>query len=129
VSSISYFTTSSVADTVIATSYINQANLITAIQNDFVDSYFVSTGQLYRVYVYYIHQAGRQQERLVFNLDISNNLVAQISWSTDTRDGTWQKTQIKAFDPDGATHILYRAAIGTLEDLSHSVGVMTLNNS
>lgn len=128
-SSISYFTAASVNDTVLATSYINQANLITAIQNDFSDSYFASTGQLYRVYVVYTQQDGRQKERLVFNLDNNSNLVAQVSWSTDTRDGTWQKTQIKAFDPDGATHILNRATIGVLEDLTHGSGTMTLNNS
>lgn len=128
-SSISYFTTASIADTIIATTYINKPILIAAIQSDYTDTYFNSTNQLYKVYVYYMHQDGRQQKKLVFNLDIGNNLVAQISWSTYARDGTWQKTQVKAFDPDGATHVLYRAAIGASEDLTHGSGTMTLNNS
>ena len=118
------FNTGSVTTDVDATSTIDSSALVTAIQNKGADTYFDTTSELGKVYVYYTHEDGRQEKKLIHE---GSPLTATVSWSQYARDGTWEKSQVKAFDHDGATTFLYRADIGTSEDLTHSDGTTTLN--
>jgi hypothetical protein len=124
--SLNYFDSTSVSDGTVAWSTINLGSLVTAIQNKAADTYFDSTSKIGTVYVYYLHQDGRQQKKIIHD---STAHQAYVSWSTNARDGTWAKDQLKIFDKDGAITYLYRSDIGTSEDLTHSGGQTTLNNS
>jgi hypothetical protein len=124
--SLNYFNVASVTTDVDATSTIDQADLVTAIQNKGVDDYFDTTNELGKVYIYYTHEDGRQQKKLRHD---SVTHQAVVNWSEFARDGTWEKTQVKAFDHDGATTFLYRSDIGSAEDLTHSDGTTTLNTA
>ena len=121
---INFFSVGSVGDGTSVTSTIDQAALVAAISSD---TYFDSTNKLGYVIVYYTHQDGRQMKKLVHRLDPTNNLTVSVLWTNDARDGTWEKTQVRVYDKEGAEHNMTRADIGTLEDLTHSGGVMTLN--
>lgn len=121
---ISYFSDSTVADGTYVTSYINRVDLVTAIQSDSTDTYFDSTSEIYKVYVYYTHEEGRQVKKIVHD---GTNLSGQVLWSSNAKDGTWQKTKIIAFDEEMAQYELNRIKIGSEEDLTHSDGVITLN--
>jgi hypothetical protein len=116
-----YFPTSSISDGTSTLTYVNGSVLISSIQNDSTDSLFGSVPRIGKVYVYY--QNGRQQKKIRYN----SSLVSSVSWSTNARDGTWQKTHIKVFDNDGAVHVLNRNSISVSEDLFHSNGAITLN--
>lgn len=124
--SLSYFADSSKADGAYVTSYINKPVLVTAIQNDGTDTYFDSTSEFGKVVTYYVHEDGRQNKRVIHNID-GTNLTGRVMWSEDARDGIWQKTQIKSYDKDGATHVLTRSSIGTGEDVTHTSGFIYLN--
>ena len=124
--STSYFDQTSVADGTNVTSFINQPNLISAIQSDYPDSYLDATNQIGKVYVYYQHSAGREQKKLIHT---GSNLSAVVQWSPYALDGTWQKIKIKVFDNEGASHIIYRNIIGSGEDITHSSGSIHLNVS
>jgi hypothetical protein len=121
---LNFFDRASVADGVSAQSTINLSSLVTAIQNKGVDPYFDSTLKIGVVYVYYTHQDGRQRKKLIHDSVVHQSLV---SWTSNARDGTWEKTGLKIFDKDGATTLLGRTDIGTGEDLTHSSGTTTLN--
>jgi len=123
---LSYFTEGTVADGEIATSKIDKADLVTAIQNKGTDSYFDTEAELSKVYVYYYHEDGRQNKKIVHETD-GSDLVGTVSWTSNARDGFWEKTKIKVFDHDGAVVFLNRSDIGTSEDLSHSDGSTILN--
>ena len=125
--SLSYFDRTSVGDGTYATSTIDTSALVTAIQGVGSDTYFDETAEIGKVYVYYDHQDGRQQKRLIHERD--NSFSVQVKWSTFARDGTWEKTKVRAYDRDGATNELLRATIGSGEDLTHANNVMTLNDS
>ena len=86
---------------------------------------YVST-KIGKVYVYYQHSAGREQKKLIHT---GSNLSAVVQWSPYALDGTWQKVKIKAFDNEGASHIIYRNIIGSGEDITHSSGSIHLNVS
>lgn len=122
--SLNFFDRASVSDGTSAYSTINLGSLVTAIQTKGADSYFDSTAKIGPVYVFYTHQDGRQQKKLVHDATAHQSFV---SWTPNARDGTWQKTEIKAFDKDGAVSFLFRTNIGTGEDLTHSGGMTTLN--
>lgn len=124
--SLNYFSDSSKADGTYVTSYINKSELVTAIQNDSTDSYFDETAELGKIIVYYTHEDDRQQKKIVHELD-GTNLTGQVVWSPYARDGTWQKTRIRSYDQDRAEHNLYRASIGTGEDVTHTSGFIYLN--
>ena len=124
--SLNYFDQASVTSGQTATSTIDKADLVTAIQNDSADTYFDSTSKIGKVYVYYDHEDGSQQKKIVHE---GSSLEGTVSWSTFARDGTWEKSTIKAFDHDGAVDLLYRASIGSSEDLTHSDGTTNLNVS
>lgn len=124
ITSISYFLVPSVADSTSVTSYINQPVLITAIQSDSPDSYFDSSNKLGKVYVYYTHELGRERKKLVH---VAPDFQAPVQWSPFAKDGTWQKTEVKAYDKNGAVHVLLRGSIGTDEDLDHTSGSTSLN--
>lgn len=123
---ISYFSSSSVADGSNVVSHINKDQLVTAIQNDYSDSYFDSTDKINKVYVYYTDSGNRQLRTIIHGQD-GTNLLGNISWSSYAMDGTWQKIRMKAYTADGASHILTRAIIGANEDIVHNAGIMTLN--
>lgn len=125
--SISYFDQTSVADGTYVTSTIDTSALVTAIQNAGSDTYFDQTAEIGKVYVYYDHEDGRQQKKLIHERD--DNFSVQVKWSIFARDGTWEKNRIKAFDRDGATNELLRADIGTGEDLTHQNNTTSLNDS
>jgi len=119
------FNMASAGDGTTVTSTIDSSALITAIQTAYAgDPYFDSTAELGLVYVYYIHEAGRQEKKIVHDAVLHQGTT---SWSAYAQDGTWQKSKIKAFDRDGATVTLSRADIGTAEDLTHSAGTINLN--
>ena len=124
--SLSYFDQASVINGSYAVSTIRKDALVTAIQSDSTDLYFDSASKIGKVYVYYNHEAGRQDKLLVHRI-VGDTLFSSTSWSSFARDGTWQKTRIKAFDFDGATHDLYRNIIGTGEDITHLDGTTFLN--
>jgi hypothetical protein len=124
--STSSFSDSTVADGTYTTSFINPASLVSTIQSSSPDSYFDSTDKLGQVYVYYTHQDGRQQKRLIHNYD-GAIMQAPVHWTSNARDGTWQKTSIVVYDKDGAYHELSRSVIGSTEDLDHTSGNIFLN--
>lgn len=125
--SLSYFDRTSVNDGTSATSTINLSAMVTALQTAYPgDTYFDSTTKIGYVYVYYNHTAGRQVKKVVHD-PITHTGTAQ--WSSYAKDGTWQKNQIKVFDKDGAYDILYRANIGTAQDITHASGKTNLNIS
>ena len=51
---------------------------------------------------------------------------AYTSWTPNARDGTWEKTQLKVFDKDGAVTFINRPDIIS-EDLTHIDGTTSLN--
>ena len=121
---LNVFTQSTVSVDSTAVSNINSAKLVAVIQAATGgDPYFDTTSELGRVDVYYTHQDGRQR-KILHHL---GGLTGTISWSDDARDGTWEKTQVKAFDKDGATVLLTRTDIGTSEDLTKSGSTINLN--
>lgn len=124
--SLNYFDRTSVSDGTAAYSTIDLSTVVSTIQGLGADTYFDSTAKIGTVYVYYTHEDGRQQKKLIHD---STAHQAFVSWSSNARDGTWQKTRLKVFDHDGAIVYLERATIGTSEDLTHSGGQTTLNNS
>ena len=122
---ISYYSVASVLDGTYATSTIDTSNLVSAIQTASPgDTYFDTTGEIGPVYVYYLHEDGRQKKKLVHN---TTSHQVPVSWSPYARDGTWSKSSIKAFDKDGAVIILNRSNIGSGEDLYHRDGTTFLN--
>lgn len=124
--SSSFFSSGTVADGNAIISTVNNAFLVNLIQSYVSDPYFNSTSELYEARIYYTHIDGRQKKMIRHIL--SNGLLSgSVFWVVGAHDGTWQKTKIKVFDTNGASVQLSRAIIGTNEDLSHSLGVMTLN--
>jgi hypothetical protein len=123
---LNYFSNGAVADGTNVTSYINQSNLILAVQSDYSDPFLDATNQIGKVYVYYQHSAGREQKKLIHT---GSNLSAVVQWSPYALDGTWQKIKAKVFDNEGASHIIYRNIIGSGEDIMHSSGAIHLNVS
>jgi len=122
---LNYFDQASVVDGSSATSTLNLSYISSTIQSLYPgDTYFDSTEKIGPVYVYYTHQDGRQVKKLVHPAATHQSLA---SWSSYARDGTWQKTKLKIFDNDGASVLLDRSSIGASEDLTHSLGIMTLN--
>lgn len=119
----SYFPVSTVSDGTSTLTYLNATALVTSIQNDSADNLLNSTSKIGEVYVYYLHQSGRQQKKVRYN----KSFVSSIVWSPNAHDGTWQKTHIKVFDNDGAIHVLGRNVISSQEDLVHNNNVMSLN--
>ena len=122
---LNYFSagTVNVGDT--ATSTVDSSALVTKIQTvTGGDTYFDTTSELGKVYVYYTHEDGRQMKKIIHN---GPAFTGTTSWSAIARDGTWQKTRIKAFDADGAIVFLNRSDIGASEDLTKSGSVITLN--
>ena len=125
--SLSYFNTSSVSDGTSVISTVNLGPIVSAVQAAGTDTYFDSTAKIGEVDVFYVHQDGRQYKRLIHKLP---NFTCSVSWAaTYTRDGTWQKNRIKVYDNDGAETVIYRNNISSSEDLTHTSGIMTLNNS
>jgi hypothetical protein len=120
-SSLNYFDQTSVMDGTLAHSVMDLGNVVSKIQSINPDTYFDSTNKIGTVYVYYTHQDGRQRKKLVHD---SAGHQAPVSWTPNARDGTWQKTELKVFDKDGA--ITFVMSI-TGEDLTHSAGATTLN--
>ena len=125
--SLSYFGVSSIVDGSTTISYINLTNLISTIQGMDSDSYFTSTAEVDRVEVFYVHQDGQQQKRVIHLA--SNNMYAIVGWSIYAHDGTWTKSYLKVYDKDGAGTVIPRSLISSSEDLTHASGVMTLNTS
>ena len=125
--SLSYFSANNVLDGTSVVSYINWTDLVTAIQNDYVDTYFDSTSKITRADVYYYQQPDGRQVKQIRHT--GSFLTGNVSWSSFARDGTWAKNRIMVYNHDGATHNLTRAAIGTSEDIVHSDGTMILNIS
>ena len=122
---INTFDSSAVSDGLTATSTLNATALISSIQTAFPGNiYFDTAEEVGQVYVYYTHEAGRQEKRVVHD-PVSHQ--GSVSWSAYAQDGTWQKSKIKAFDKDGATVTLSRTDIGTAEDITHSAGIIYLN--
>jgi len=124
--SMSFFSDSSVADGTYTTSFINPVSLVSKIQSSSPDNYFDSTDKLGQVYVYYTHEAGRQKKRLIHDYD-GAVMKASACWTSNARDGTWQKTSIFVYNKDGAYHELSRSVIGSAEDLDHTSGSIFLN--
>jgi hypothetical protein len=122
--SLSYFASSSVSDGVPVSSYINRQALVDLIQANYSDTYFDSTDEIGKVYVYYTHVDGRQVKKIVHD---GTDLSGSVLWTSNARDGAWQKTMVKAFDKDGAERDMTRALIGTGEDATHTSGVTYLN--
>jgi len=122
--SISYFSQASVGDGTAVISTINRTDLVTAIQTHNPDTYFDSTDEIGKVYVYFRHQDLRQQKKIVHS---GTGLTGTVSWTLNAHDGAWEKYRVLAFDNDGAEHDLPRSIIGTGEDATHSGGVTTLN--
>jgi len=121
---LSYFDSTSVSDGTPAHSTIDLNNLVSRVQSIEPDSYFDSTDKVGTVYVYYTHQDGRQRKKLVHDSTAHN---AMVSWTPNAKDGTWEKTEFKVFDKDGAITFVDQTHIGNSEDLTHSGGTTTLN--
>ncbi len=124
-SGLSYFDSTSVIDGSDATSVINLALLSSTIQLYYPEEdYFDSTAKIGTVYVYYTHQDGRQKKKLVHS---SSTHQCVVNWDPSARDGTWMKTGLKVFNPDGAYVMLGRSVLVNPEDLYHASGAMQLN--
>ena len=121
---ISYFSDATVVDGTSVTSFINRDDLVAAIQGDSTDTYFDSTDEIGKVYVYYRHDEGRQQKKIVHT---GPSLSGTVLWTDNARDGTWEKYRVLAFDGDGAQRDLNRSVIGTGEDATHLDGTIYLN--
>lgn len=122
--SANYFDATAVSDgsSVISNSYPEY--LVEAIQNKGSDAYFDTTSEISRAVVFYTHQDGRQNMRVVHT---APNHTARVSWPSGARDGTWQKTMVKVYDANNAMAILTRADMDSSHDLVHSGGTMLLN--
>lgn len=114
---VSYFDQNSVGDGTSVLSHIDSSALITIIQANVADPYFDSTSELAKVYVYYVHEEGRQQRKVIHD---GTALTGSVMWAPGARDGWWYKDKIVAFDHDGAQRVVTRAMIGDQEDSSHS---------
>jgi len=119
-----YFSASSAAQGVSIISTIDGTALIEAIQSHYADTYFDATSKLSRVIVYYTQESGRQVKKIVHK---GSPLTGTVSWGPYSLDGTWEKSRISVFDPDGATHELPRYYIGTAEDIVQVDGTMFFN--
>ena len=95
--SISYFSQASIADGTAVTSTINKLDLVTAIQAHNPDTYFDSTDEIGKVYVYFRHQDLRQMKKIIHE---GTGLIGSVSWTSNARDGTWEKYRVLAFDND-----------------------------
>ena len=123
---ISYFSSSTVVDGTAATSIITPSYLVSKIQASATDPYFDSTSKIDKVLVYYTSSDGRQTKRVIHSAPA---LTGTVTWHPFIAgDGTWSKSQVKVYDPDGAMHVVPRAIIGSGEDLTHSDGTMNLNS-
>jgi hypothetical protein len=81
------------------------------------DPYFISAINIDRVDIYYMHNDGRQEKRIIHN-KISNNLTGRIRWSKLSKSGLWRKNRVLVYDTDGTIKELNRNIIGTEEDLN-----------
>ena len=120
----SAFNQPTVSDGASVTSTVDPAGLVDAIQASGTDTYFDTQAEVARVDVYYRHQDGRQQVRLPHK---APSFTAGASWTSYTRDGTWAKSRVRAFDWEGATVTLDGTNVPSGENLTHSGGVMNLN--
>jgi len=128
VPSVNFFSEDSAVDGASVTSYINKAALVNKIQSVSSDTYFDSTDELGKVYIYYTHEDLRQIKRIQHNID-GTNLSGNVTWYPGARDGLWLKTRVKTKDQNGAVVELDRSDIGTEEDATHSAGSIYLNNT
>ena len=124
--SLNYFSDATVSDGTYVTSTLDTSALVSAIQAYSPDTYFDATSKIGEVFVYYTHEDNRQVKRIIHDATAHQGSVY---WSTNARDGTWQKNRILAFDTDGAQRELPRSAIGTAEDATHTSGKIYLNVS
>ena len=106
------------------TSTVNQADLVTKIQDAGSDTYFDSTSELHSVEVYYTHEEGRQKKTIIHE---GPNLEGYASWGFGARDGTWEKNKVVTYDINGAHSTLVRASIGSAEDLVMTDSTVALN--
>jgi hypothetical protein len=121
---INSFDVPSVAVNVPVVSTIHTSVLVEKIQAAVADPYFDSTSEVNSVIITYTHSEGRQKKVIVHS---GVGLTGQVAWGTTARDGTWEKTNVKAFDADGAMRSLTRVNIGSGEDLTKSDGTIYLN--
>jgi len=106
--SIGYFSSGSVVDNNLITSYVDASALVTAIQNHSTDLYFDTTAEIVKAAVYYTHSDNRQVKKILHE---GTPLTGTTSWSSFARDGTWAKSRILVHNHEGATHDLPRSAI------------------
>lgn len=117
VSRVSRFSSATVADGTSVKSIVNVGVLATMLQSD---PYLDTTAEISRADVLYTHQDGRQNKVITHR---APSFVGQTSWSSVTRDGTWQKTQVKVFDSNGAVAVISRDRFGSGDDITHTAGV------
>lgn len=122
--SSNYYDTTSVSDGSSIISHAYPEYLVETIQNKGADTYFDTTSEISRAVVFYTHQDGRQNKRIVHT---APNYTAAVSWPSGARDGTWQKTVVKVYDTNNAVAVLSRSDMDSSHDLVHSGGAMTLN--
>ena len=122
--SSNYYDTTSVSDGSSIISHAYPEYLVETIQNKGADTYFDTTSEISRAVVFYTHQDGRQNKRVVHT---APNYTAAVSWPSGARDGTWQKTVVKVYDTNNAVAVLSRSDMDSSHDLVHSGGAMTLN--
>jgi hypothetical protein len=122
--SSNYYDTTSASDGSSVISHAYPEYLVETIQNKGADTYFDTTSEISRAVVFYTHQDGRQNKRVVHT---APNYTASVSWPSGARDGTWQKTVVKVYDTNNAVAVLSRSDMDSSHDLIHSGGAMTLN--
>lgn len=83
-------------------STINNTVLISLLETDI---YFDNISKISRVDLTYTHENGRQKKTFIH---VGQPLVGWESWTPEAKDGTWQMTQLRARDTDGAIKIISR---------------------
>lgn len=90
------FNTTPARNGLIVYSTISAAELVSLLETD---AYFDNISKISRVDLTYTHEDGRQKKTFIH---VGYPLVGWESWSPTAKDGTWQMTELRARDTDGA---------------------------
>jgi hypothetical protein len=80
-------------------STINAATLMPMLSEDSI--YFATINDVYKVYLYFTDQDGRQLKRIIHD---GTALSGPAIWTSVAKAGIWQLEKIKVFDREGALH-------------------------
>jgi hypothetical protein len=96
--SVNDFTPFPARDSTQVISTINPSVLMPKLSGD---SYFTGIGDVDKVYLYFTHQDGRQQKRIIHS---GPTLSGPATWTPVAKAGTWMLEKTKVFDRENAEH-------------------------